>query len=108
VTSDEFYDELFEELYQAATPGLDELEDFEYSGDVPVNRLHYLDGDRQLQIIEEYCNQYDVPLSDRRQVRFNVVLGKGPSTSLSNVNRARETEGLETIEEPLEGDTQSG
>jgi len=83
-------------------PGVEEFDDVDYSGGTAVNRLHYLKDDRQMEIIKEYCQEYDIPLSDRRQARFNVVLGKGPSTSLANVNRARRREGLETIDEALE------
>lgn len=99
MTSDEFYDELFNDLFREAQPGIEELENHEYSGDVPVNYLHYLDGERQVEIIEEYCQEYDVPLSHWKQVKFNVILGKGPSTSLANVNRARRREGLEELAE---------
>lgn len=74
----------------------------EYSGDTSVSYLHSLDGDRQIEIIEDYCKEYDVLVGDRRQVKFNVILGKSPSISLENVSNAREDEGLKPVEEFLD------
>lgn len=102
IVGEEFYDEVFEALYEEAVPGLEELENSEYSEETNVAYLHYLDGERQVEIIEEYCDEYEVPLSDRRQIKFNVILGKGPSTSIENVNRARKEEGLDPVEQPFE------
>jgi len=102
MVSDEFYDDVFEALYEEATPGFDEIEEENYSGEVPVNYLHFLDGDRQLEIIDDYLDQYDVPVSERRQVKFDVILGKSPSNSLGTVNRARRDEGLQELDEALE------
>ena len=98
----ELYDDIFEALYEEAIPGLEEIEEAEYSGDTAVNYLHYLDGDRQVEIIENYCDEYEVPFHRQRQVKFNVILGKSPSSSLENVNRSREAEGLKPVEEFLD------
>jgi hypothetical protein len=89
-------------LYEEAVPGLDEINEVEYSNDTSISYLHFLDGDRQIEIIDEYCEEYGVPESERKQVKFNVILGKSPSSSLENVNRAREEEGLDSIDEYLE------
>ncbi|SNR70430.1 hypothetical protein [Halorubrum vacuolatum] len=98
----ELYDNIFEALYEEAVPGLEEIEEYEYSGETPVNYLHFLDGDRQIEVIEEYCEEYGVPVGDRKQVKFNLILGKSPSSSLENVNNAREDEGLKPVEEFLD------
>ena len=103
MTSQEFYDELFDELYSRAVPGLEEIEgEMEYPDDVNVPYLHFLDGDEMNEVIEEYCSEYDVPSGQVATVKQNVVLGKGPSTSLENVDRAREDAGLEPVSEMLE------
>ena len=98
----ELYDDIHEALYEEALPGLEEIEEHEYSGDTPVNYLHFLDGDRQVEIIEDYCDEYEVPFDSQRQVKFNVILGKSPSSSLENVNKSREAEGLKPVEEFLD------
>lgn len=108
MVDDEFYDNVFDELYQEATPGVEEIEDTEYSGDTPVNYLHYLDGDRQIEIIEEYLEEYDVPEDSWKRIRFNVILGKSPSSSLEGVNRAREEEGLEPLPEEVGESVEGG
>jgi hypothetical protein len=98
----ELYDDIFEALYEEAVPGVDEIEEVEYSGGTSVSYLHFLEGDRQLEIIDEYCEEYGVPENERKQVKFNVILGKSPSSSLKNVNRSRENEGLEPVGKYLE------
>ena len=100
----EMYDDIFEEAYSRATPGLGEIEDeeVEYPDDVNVPYLHFIDGDELEEVIEDYCDQYDVPSHEERQVKRNVVLGKSPSTSLDNVDQAREDAGLEPVSAILE------
>jgi len=98
----ELYDDIFDALYEEAVPGLEEIEGHEYSGGRPVSYLHFLDGDRQIEIIESYCEEYDIPVGDRSQIKFNVILGKSPSSSLENVDNARDDEGLEPVEEFLD------
>lgn len=105
--NDELYDDIFDRLYDEAVPNIEELAE-EYDGDRPLNYLTYLDGERQLEIIDEVCDEYDVPLGDRRQVKFNVILGKGPSTSVENVDRARFDAGLKPVSEMLEADVEGG
>ena len=102
MTGQEFYDELFDELYSRAVPGLEEIESTEYPEDVNVPYLHFLDGDEVEEVVEEYCSEYDVPDGDVMDVKKTVVLGKGPSTSLENVDRARMDAGLEPVSEMLE------
>ena len=99
----EFYDDLFDELYSRAVPGLEEIEgEMEYPDDVNVPYLHFLEGDEVEEVVEEYCSEYDVPEGDVMGVKKTVVLGKGPSTSLENVDRARMDAGLEPVSEMLE------
>ena len=102
----ELYDDIFDELYEEAVPGVEEIESTEYPEDVNVPYLHFLDGDEMEEIIEEYCGEYGVTGHQVFQVKRNVVLGKSPSTSLDNVDRAREDAGLEPVSEMLEGDTE--
>ena len=99
----EFYYDLFDELYSRATPGLDEIESTEYPEDVNVPYLHFLDGDEMMEVVEEHCSEFGVPDGQVGAVKQNVVLGKAPSTSLENVDRAREDAGLEPVSEILEG-----
>ena len=66
-----------------------------------MNYLIFLDGDRQLEIIDDYCEEYDLPQPYRKNIRFDVVLGPSPSTNLDSVNRRREEEGLEGISESI-------
>lgn len=100
---DEFYDEVFDQLYEEAVPGVEEIRSTVYPEDANVPYLHYLDGDRMNEIIDEYLEEYDVPASMHKQVRFNVVLGKAPSTSLTNVDSTRTSHGLEPVSEMLRG-----
>ena len=104
MTNQELYEAIFNELYERATPGVEEIESTEYPEDVNVPYLHFLDGDETEEIIEKYCEEYDVQEDRVFQVKRNVVLGKSPSTSLDNVDRAREDAGLEPVSEMLEGD----
>lgn len=98
---DGFYDDVFEALYDEAVPGLEALEEAGYTGDTPINYMQYVYGERQIEIIDEYCDEYDIPLSDRKQVKFNILLGKGPSTSSGNVERKLRSEGLENLAEQV-------
>lgn len=104
MVDEDLYDDIFEEAYQRATPGLEEIEDdgTEYPDDVNVPYLHFLDGDELEEVIEDYCSEYGVTSHQEMQVKRNVVFGKGPSTSLENVDRAREDAGLEPVSEMLE------
>ena len=103
MVDEEFYDDLFDELYSRAVPGLEEIEgETEYPEDVNLPYLHFLDGDELEEVIEEYCEEYGVPDGQVMAVKRNVVLGKSPSTSLDNVDRAREDAGLEPVSEMLE------
>ncbi|WP_276273602.1 hypothetical protein [Haloarcula litorea] len=106
MVDEDLYDDIFEEAYSRATPGLEEIEDeeVEYPDDVNVPYLHFIDGDELEEVIEDYCDQYDVPSHEEGQVKRNVVLGKSPSTSLDNVDRAREDAGLDPVSEMLEQD----
>ena len=106
MVEEELYDDIFDELYTRATPGLEEIESTEYPEDVNLPYLHFLDGDELEGVIEEYCEEYDIPDGQVMAVKRNVVLGKSPSTSQENVDRAREDADLKPVSEMLEGDTE--
>jgi len=36
----------------------------EYSGDTSVSYLLFLGGDRQIEVIGSFCEEYDIPVSD--------------------------------------------
>lgn len=98
--TNQFYNELFDELYSQATPGMEEISDTVYPEDVNIAYLHFIDEDEAMQIIEDYCEEYGV--EDTFTVKRTVLLGKGPSTSVENVDRAREDAGLEPVSTLLE------
>lgn len=101
----DLYEDIFDEIYEQAVPGTEEIESTEYPEDVNIPYLHFIDGDEMEEVIEEYCEEYDVSSHRVMDVKRDVVLGKGPSTSLENVDRAREDAGLEPVSEILEGDS---
>lgn len=103
MVDEDFYDDLFDELYSRAVPGSEEIESTEYPDDVNLPYLHFLDGEEMEEVIEEYCEEYDVSGRQQWQVKQTVVLGKGPSNSQSVVDRTREDAGLEPVSEMLEG-----
>jgi hypothetical protein len=103
VPEQELYEDIFDELYEQATPGVEEIESTEYPEDVNVPYLHFLDGDEMEEIIEEYCEEYDVTGHQVFQVKRNVVLTKAPSRNLDIVDSTREDAGLEPVSEMLEG-----
>jgi hypothetical protein len=105
VPEQELYDDIFDELYRRATPGVEEIEPTEYPDDVNLPYLHFLDGDEMEEVIEEYCEEYDVPGHQMMAVKQDVVLGKSPSTSLEVVDNAREDADLQPVSEMLEGDS---
>lgn len=96
---EQLYDDIFDELYQRAVPGTEEIESTDYPEDVNVPYLHFIDGDEMEEVIEEYCSEYGV--DGVMEVKKAVVLGKGPSTSLENVNRAPSDAGLEELSESV-------
>lgn len=103
------YDEILSELYQEATPGLeyDSLEprsERDTDGEPPVYLQHYLDSERQEEVIEDVLDGYSIPEERYFDAKKAVLLSKGPSTSLGNVDRAREDAGLEPVSELLEED----
>jgi len=104
VADDDLYEDIFDELYERATPGLEEIESTEYPEDVNLPYLHFIDGDEMEEIIEQYCEEYGVSSDRVFQVKRNVVLTKAPSRSLDVVDSARQDAGLEPVSEMLEGD----
>jgi hypothetical protein len=103
----EAYNEILTELYSEATPGLDydSLEsrsERDTDGEPPVYLQHYLDGERQEEIIESVLDDYGIPEERYFDAKKAVLLSKSPSTSLENVDRAREDAGLEPVSELLE------
>lgn len=105
----EAYDEILTELYSEATPGLDydSLDPFserDTDGEPPMYLQHYLDSERQEEVIESVLDDYSIPEELYFDAKKAVLLSKGPSTSLGNVDRAREDAGLEPVSELLEED----
>jgi hypothetical protein len=104
VVDEDLYEDIFDELYERAVPGVEEIEETEYPEDVNLPYLHFIDGDEMEEVIDEYCDEYDVPSHLVMGVKQDVVLGKSPSTSLEVVDNAREDAGLEPVSDLLEGD----
>jgi len=104
----EAYDEILSELYSEATPGLDydsldPVSERDSEDMPPMYLQHYLDGDSQEEIIEDVLDDYSIPEERYFDAKKAVLLSKGPSTSLGNVDRARKDAGLEPVSELLEG-----
>jgi len=106
VPEQELYDDIFDELYERAVPGIEEIETTEYPDDVNLPYLHFIEGEEMEEVIEDYCNEYDVPGHQVMGVKKDVVLGKSPSTSLNVVDNAREDADLEPVSDMLEGGTE--
>jgi len=99
------YHEILDVLYEEATPGLDYkgLEPGELVDEQPPTYLrHYLDADRQEELIEATLDDYAIPEDLYFDAKKAVLLSSGPSTSLGNVGRARKEAGLEPVSELLE------
>ncbi|MCU4753476.1 hypothetical protein OB919_16040 [Halobacteria archaeon AArc-curdl1] len=98
------YDEALNELYHEATPGIDLNEVDEPAGDdePPLYLQHYLDADTQEEVIESVLDRYEIPEDLYFEAKKSLLLSKAPSTSLGNVERAREDYGLEPVSEMLE------
>jgi hypothetical protein len=104
----EAYDEILSELYQEATPGLDyeslePVSERETEDEPPVYKQHYLDADRQEEVIEDVLDDYSIPEELYFDAKRAVLLSSGPSASLETVDRAREDAGLEPVSQLLEG-----
>jgi hypothetical protein len=104
----EAYDEILSELYQEATPGLDydsldPRSERDTEDEPPLYLQHYLDADTQEEVIEGVLDDYSIPEERYFDAKKAVLLSKGPSASLGNVDRAREDAGLEPVSELLEG-----
>jgi len=105
VVEDKLYEDILDELYSRAVPGVEEIESTEYPKDVNIPYLHFLEGKEMEEVIEEYCSEYEIPSGQVMNVKRNVVLGRSPSTSLNVVDREREDADLEPVSDILEGDT---
>lgn len=99
---EEIYQEILDDLYDQAVPGTEEVESTDYPEDVNVPYLHWIPEDTMLDTVEQYCDEYGLGRGERRQVKRSVVLGVSPSTSLENVERARDEAGLKPLEYLLE------
>lgn len=76
------YDAL-REMYNEAEPPLnfdDVLENpDEYDDDWYTN--HYLDSERQREIVDEYCDKHNLSSRERTEVTMTAILNYGPSSS---------------------------
>ncbi|ELY83598.1 transposase, IS605 OrfB family protein [Natrinema altunense JCM 12890] len=68
----------------------------------PTYLRHYLDADRQEELIEEVLDDYSIPEDLYFDAKKAVFLSKGPSASLETVDRAREEADLEPVSEMLD------
>jgi len=104
------YHDVLDTLYSEATPGLDysSLEPGELVDEEPPTYLqHYLDAETQEDLIEDVLDDYEIPENLYFEAKKSVLLSAGPSTSLENVDKAREEAGLEAVSDMLEeGDTE--
>ena len=113
-TWEEAYTDIMTGLYEQAVPGveLDSLEDMVEEADQPeegppIYLRHFLDEDTQVDFIEEVLEEYGIEDdTEVYQAKKAVFLGSGPSTSIQNVDRAREDYGLKPVSEMLEGENQ--
>lgn len=90
------YDEIMEKLYEEAKPGMNYSEAEKREG-TPHYRLHYLDQDRQMEIVDEVCEKHEVTGREKKQLRKAINLGPSPSTAEHVVDETRRQEGLEGI-----------
>ena len=98
------YHEILNVLYEEATPGLDyqSLEPGELVDEEPPTYLrHYLEADRQEELIENVLDQTGIPEDLYFEAKKSILLSAGPSTSLENVDTARTKNGLEPVSEML-------
>lgn len=105
----EAYDDIMQELYSEAVPGTDYSSVVEEgtSEDEPALYLqHFLEGERQEEIIEDVLDEYEIPEELYFDAKKAVMLSHGPSASVSTVDRAREEAGLEPVSEMLDGENQ--
>lgn len=101
------YFEILDVLYEEATPGLDYSEldpvsERDTETEPPIYKQHYLDSERQEEVIESVLHDYSIPEELYFDAKRAVVLSKGPSASLETVDRAREEADLEPVSEMLE------
>lgn len=99
------YHDVLNTLYSAATPGLDyeSLDPGDLVDEEPPTYLrHYLDADTQEELIEDVLDDYEIPESLYFEAKKSVLLSAGPSTSIENVDRAREEAGLQPVSDILE------
>jgi hypothetical protein len=103
----EAYHEILDVLYEEATPGLDYngLEPGELVDEQPPTYLrHYLDADRQEELIEGVLDDYSIPEDLYFEAKKAVLLSSGPSASLNRVDSARTKHGLQPVSKMLRGE----
>ncbi|QLG30118.1 hypothetical protein HUG10_21260 (plasmid) [Halorarum halophilum] len=74
------------EMYAEAEPSLDfddVLDNPEEYGDGWYSE-HYLDGDRQQEIVEKHCDKHRLRSAERMQVSMTAILNYGPSSVKDN------------------------
>lgn len=91
---------IYQELFEEADPGMNYarvvIEEGPREG-TPWYQLHFLDQDRQSEIIEEHVE--DLPGYQQKKIKTTVNLGHSPAVIKEEVNKKRKAEGLEPIEE---------
>lgn len=72
--------EILTEVYEEAEPGLDFEDLLENSDEYPDDWYdrHYLPSERQKEILERYCDKYDLNKKETGSLSWTVLLDFGP------------------------------
>lgn len=76
------YDAL-REMYDEAEPSLDFDDVLENPNDYPDNwfEQHYLDGERQKEIVEKHCDKYNITDEQHMHITMTAILNLGPASN---------------------------
>lgn len=73
--------DILQEVYEEAEPGLDFEDLRENPEDYPDDwySQHYLDEEREREILEKHLEKHDLTEREESQITFTVILDMGPS-----------------------------
>lgn len=95
---EEVIEEICRRLFQEAEPGMDyDKVETPRKGDTPWYDLHYMEDEKQKQVMRQVCQEMNVPESDRDDLISAVLLQYGPNSHRPKVAENREQAGLEPI-----------
>ncbi|AAL54945.2 hypothetical protein HfxHF1_180 [Halophage HF1] len=79
----EILNDVLREMYAEAEPPLDFDEVLENPDEYGSGWYadHYLDGDRQTEIVEKYAEKHELNRSQRKTLSFSAILSYGPSST---------------------------